>query len=127
VSRYDRFRRRLAPIALLVAIALLARDSCGKDKRTHTTVVLELGALRPQVREVQADVVVDGETIATYRRTALPGALIDPCRFAMVIPGDTGELRIDLDLGGAHRQVTKKFQAIEGSSMLVTIPDGDSR
>jgi len=127
VSRYDLFRRRIAPIALLLAIGLIARDSCEKDQRTHTTVELQLGADKPRVRAVDVDVVIAGETIATFHRAALPGEVIGPCRFPLVAPEDDGELRIDVDLGGPHHRLTRRFHAVEGSTMLVTIPDSDPR
>jgi hypothetical protein len=127
VSRYDLFRRRIAPIAFFVAIALIARDSCEKDKRTHTTVELGFGAVRPSVRAVDVDVVVEGDTIATFHRAALPDSQIGPCRFKLALPGDDGELRIDVDLGATHQRLTRRFHAVEGSTMQVTIPDGDPR
>jgi hypothetical protein len=127
VSRYDLIRRRIAPIAFFLAIALIARDSCEKDKRTHTTVELGFGATRPSVRAVDVDVVVAGDTIATFHRATLPDSTIGPCRFALALPGDDGELRIDVDLGATHQRLTRRFHAVDGSTMMVTIPDGDPR
>jgi hypothetical protein len=127
VSRYDLFRRRIAPIAFFLAIALIARDSCEKDKRTHTTVELGFGSSKPSVRAVDVDVVVGSETIATFHRAALPDSTIGPCRFPLALPDDDGELRIDVDLGATHQRLTRRFHAVEGSTMLVTIPDGDPR
>jgi hypothetical protein len=127
MSRYDLFRRRLAPIALLLAIALLARDSCEKDKRTHTTVELQFGGDKPNIRAVDVDIVSGNETIATFHRAALPDSIIGPCRFPLALADEDGELRIDIDLGGPHHRLTRRFHAVEGSAMLVTIPDGDAR
>ena len=127
MSRYDVFRRRIAPIALVLAIALIARDSCEKDKRTHTTVELEFGASRPRIRAVDVDVVIGTDTIATFHRAALPDSTIGPCRFALAVPGDDGELRIDVDLGDTHQRLTRRFHAVDGATMLVAIPDGDPR
>jgi hypothetical protein len=123
VSRYDLFRKRIAPVAFFLAIALIARDSCEKDKRTHTTVELDFGAAKPSVRAVDVDVVVGAETIATFHRAALPDSTIGVCRFALALPGDDGELRIDVDLGATHQRLTRRFHAVEGSTMLVTTPD----
>ena len=123
MSRYDLFRRRIAPIAFFLAIALIARDSCEKDKRTHTTVELTFGAAKPSVRAVDVDVVVGAETIATFHRATMPDSTIGPCRFAIALPEDDGELRIDVDLGATHQRLTRRFHAVEGSTMLVAIPD----
>lgn len=127
MSRYDVFRRRIAPIALVLAIALIARDSCEKDQRTHTIAELQFGGDKPRVRAVDVDVVVGTETIATFHRAALPDSTIGPCRFPLALPDEAGELRIDVDLGTSHHRLTRRFRAIEGSTMLVTIPDADLR
>ncbi len=127
MSRYDLVRRRIAPVAFFLAIALIAKDSCDKGKRTHTTVELQFGASRPQVRAVDVDVVVAGDTIATFHRATLPDSTIGPCRFELSLPDDEGELRIDVDLGASHQRLTRRFHAVEGSTMTVAIPDGEPR
>jgi hypothetical protein len=124
VSRYDLFRRRIAPVAFLLAIGLLARDSCEKDHRTHTTAEIQLGEARSRVRAVDVDVVTGDQTVARFHRAALPGALIGPCRFELALPADDGELRLDVDLGAEHRRLPRAFHAVEGATLLVPI-EGD--
>ena len=130
MSRYDLFRRRIAPLAFFVAIALIARDSCEKDKRTHTTVELELGD-RSSVRAVDVEVfAVDssgssaatGARVAAFHRAALTGAPIGPVRLDLALAVDDAELRIDIDRGGPHQLVTRRIHAIEGSTTLISIP-----
>lgn len=121
MSRYDLFRRRIAPVAFLVAIGLIARDSCEKDRRTHTTVELQLGDARSRVRAVDVDVVTGDQTVARFHRAALPDAMMGPCRFELALPADDGQLRIDVDLGAEHRRLTRPFHAVEGATMLVPI------
>lgn len=130
MSRYDLFRRRIAPIAFLLAIGLLARDSCEKGRRTHTTVELQLGEARPRVRAVDADVMIGEDIVARFHRAALPGALIGPCRFEVALPGsgpapaDDGQLRITVELGDEHRRLSRAFHAIEGATLTVPL-EGD--
>jgi hypothetical protein len=124
VSRYDLFRRRIAPVAFFLAIGLIARDSCEKSHRTHTTVELQLGDARSRVRAVDVDVVTGNETVARFQRTALPGMMIGPCRFELALSADEGELRLDVDLGAEHRRLTRPFHAVEGATMFVPI-EGD--
>ena len=121
MSRYDLFRRRIAPIAFLLAIALIARDSCEKDERTHTKVELDFGDARARVRAVDVDVTARGEAFAHFHRAAIGAAPIGPCRFDLAVPGDDGTLKIDVDLGGEHRQLTRGFHAIDGSTMVVPL------
>ncbi len=124
MSRYDLFRRRIAPVAFFLAIGLIARDSCEKSHRTHTTVELQLGEARPRVRAVDVDVVTGDQTVAQFHRAALPDAMIGACRFELALPADDGQLRIDVDLGAEHRRLTRPFHAVEGATMFVPI-EGD--
>lgn len=123
MSRYDLFRKRLAPIAFVIAIGLLVRDSCQKDQRTHTTFDLAFAAPLAKIHAVDIDVIVNHETFATFHRAQLPGGTIGPCRFPSALPADDGELHIDVDLGDHHQQLVRPFHAIEGSTTIIHIPD----
>ncbi|HEY0195923.1 MAG TPA: hypothetical protein VGC42_32650 [Kofleriaceae bacterium] len=125
MTRYELFRKRIAPIAFFLAIGLIVRDSCQKEQRTHSAIELTFGAQKPRVRAVDVDVVVGGQILATFRRAAMPGAMIGPCRFPASLPDEDGELEIDVDLGGAHQQLTKHFRAIEGGTVVISISDDD--
>lgn len=122
MTRYDLFRRRIAPIAFLAAIALLGWKTCHVDSRTHATIVLDFGDARPLVRAVTADLIVAGDRIGHFERRALPGMQIDPCRFEVAMPEDRGELRLDVELdGGRHVAPVRHLAAvIDGST--VTVP-----
>jgi hypothetical protein len=130
VSRYDLFRRRIAPIAFFIAIALIARDSCEKDQRTHTTVELEL-ADRASVRTVDVEVFAVsgsnqnspvGDRVAAFHRAALTGAPIGPVRLDLALAVEDAELRIDIDRGDQHQLLTRRIHAIEGSTTLISVP-----
>ena len=130
MSRYDLFRRRIAPLAFFLAIALIARDSCEKDKRTHTTVELELSD-RASVRTVDVEVFAVGgssssspigDRVAAFHRAALTGAPIAPVRLDLALAVEDAELRIDIDRGDQHQLVTRRIHVIEGSTTLISIP-----
>ncbi len=121
MTRYDLFRKRIAPIAFGLAIVLLARESCMKQERTHATVVLEPGAARPEIRSVEADVLVDGTEITSFRRDAVVGAYIGPMQFKVALPERDAELRLDVDLGAKGRRAfVRHVHADEGAT--VTVP-----
>jgi hypothetical protein len=123
VSRYDLFRRRIAPIAFFLAIALIARDSCDKAQRTHAAIELDFGGARPRVTAVDVRVVAGGETVTTFQRRALGTGGIGPCRFDAVLPGEDGELQIEIDLGDDHRQLSRSFHTVEGATVRVPVGD----
>ncbi len=125
MTRYDFFRRRIAPVLFLGMVGLIAYDTCQKEERTHATIVLGLGDAEPRVRAVDAELIVQGEVIGQFHRRALPGLQIGPCRFEAAMPDEQGELRIDVELGPeggplTRRRVVRQVRAAEGST--VTIP-----
>ena len=121
MTRYDLFRKRLAPIAFGLAIVLLARDSCMKQERTHVTFVLEPGAARPEIRSVAADLWIGDAEVSEFRREAAVGAYIGPMKFDAALPQKDGELRLDVDLGAkGHRTFVRHVHADEGAT--VTVP-----
>lgn len=121
MTRYELFRKRIAPIAFGVAIVLLARESCTKQSRTHVTFVLEPGAARTEIRSVEADVWEDEAQVSEYRRNADDGAYIGPMSFKAALPDRDGELRLDVDLGArGHRTFARRFHVDEGAT--VTVP-----
>ncbi len=121
MTRYDFFRKRIAPVAFLGLVGLIAYDTCEKEERTNTTLVLDLGAAAPRVRAVDAELVVGGEVIGTFHRVALPGLQIGPCQFDAAMPDTSGELRIDVDLGGGPRRIIRQIHADEGSTVTVSL------
>jgi hypothetical protein len=121
VSRYDLFRRRVAPVALFVALALLARESCNKERRTHATFVLELGRAAPEVRAIDAEIWIAGERFSAFHREALPGGAIGPTRFEAALPADDGELRIDATLATRSVHLVRRFHAEDESTVMVPL------
>jgi hypothetical protein len=81
-SRYDRWRRRLAPAALLIALGVLAYDTCESKEKSGTPIVLDLGAARPSVRHVRADAFVAGEPSGWFE-SAVIGT--EPLRFRALL------------------------------------------
>ena len=117
------FRRRLAPVALFLGIALIARDSCLKGQRIHTTIQLALGAAQADIKAVDVDVVIGSEVVASFHRVALPDRGIGPCEFKLVVAEEEGDLRIAIDRGASVQRLTRHYHAVEGSTMLVPIPE----
>ncbi len=124
MSKYDLFRRRIAPIAFGIAIVLMARQSCEKGERAHATFVVDLGAARAEARAVDVELWVGADMIAELHRHALDGSTIGTPRFDAVLPAPDGELRIDVDLPAGHRHVVRRVHADEGAT--VTVPLGDA-
>ena len=123
MSRYDLFRRRIAPVAMVLVLVLIARDGCEKDQRAHTDVELVFGATRGTVRAVDVDVMVGGDVVATYHQAATSGPAVGRCVFRLSVSAESGEFRIDVDRGGRHQRLTRRFHVLEGGTLRVEIPD----
>ncbi len=59
------------PVAFGVVIALMARESCSKEHRTHATIVVDFGAAEPTVHAVDADLWIGDDQVSHFHRVAL--------------------------------------------------------
>jgi hypothetical protein len=123
VSRYDLFRRRIAPVAFGLAIVLIARDACNKQERTHATIVLDYGAAKGNVRAVDVELWAEGELLSQFHRQALEGSTIGTTKFAALSTSKDAELHIDVDLGTSHKLITRRFHAEEGATVTIPLED----
>jgi hypothetical protein len=121
VTKYDLLRKRIAPVAFVLALGLIAYDACDKKERTHATVVLDFGAAVHDVRAVEAEIWMNGEQVTQFRREAASeGAYIGPARFETSLPETDGELRLDVDLrAGARKHITKTLHVDEGATVTI--------
>lgn len=125
VSRYDLFRRRLAPIALVLAIALIARDTCNKQDRTRATFVFDFGADAADVRAVDVEVWHGDDQLSVFHRP-FDGAKLGPATFVASLPSPDVELRIDVELASSvpHVRVTRRVHADDGATVTIRLePD----
>jgi hypothetical protein len=122
VTKYDLFRRRIAPIAFAMAIGFIAFDTCDKHERTTATFIIEYGAAEPEVRAIEAEVWMNGQQVTQFRRAALDGAAIGKTQFKGSLPDTDGELRMDVELvGGEHRQVNRAIHVAEGATIRIQL------
>jgi hypothetical protein len=124
VTRYELFRKRIAPILFLGVVGLIAYDAWKKEKDAAITgtVVLDFGEAAPRVREVEAQMFVRGRPIENNLRcVALTGMRIGDCRFQARMPEPDGELRISIDLGDARRQLKRGVHLEPGGTLRVEL------
>jgi hypothetical protein len=117
------FRRRLAPIAFVIAIALIGHEQCTKMHRTHATVVLDFDDVAPRIVTVDAEVKIgdpNPESAAIFHREA-HGHGIGPCKFDLALPVDDAELTVDVDVGGTPKHVHRTLHLIEGATITVPL------
>jgi len=120
MTRYDLFRRRIAPIAFGVAVAFIAYDSCHKNDHTNATFAFDFGSAATQVQSIDVDVYEHGELYSHFHRDAIAGSTIGPTHFTGGLPDRDGELRIDVSLPAGTRHVVRTFHADDNGT--ITIP-----
>lgn len=124
MSRYDLFRKRIAPIAFVVAMALLVRESCNKQERTHATIVMDFGAAEPNVVAVDARLSIDGSLLSTFHQGTLVGHHIGKPKFETAMPSQDGSLEIDVELATGHRLITRAIHVEEAATVTLSLgPD----
>lgn len=125
MTRYDFFRRRIAPVAFAIVLGLMAYDQCHKHERTHATFVLDYGVFEKDIRAVEAEVWMNGERVTNYHASALDGAYLRKTRFETSLPDTSGELRIDVDLAsGDRKRIVRQLHLSEGETVTFALePD----
>jgi hypothetical protein len=123
VTRYELFRRRIAPILFLGMVGLIAYDACEQEQHAGIkgTVVIELGEAAPRVRGIEAELIARGEPVITFRRAAPPDARTGAYRFEARMPAPDGELRLAIDLGDARRQLSRAVHLEDGATVRVDL------
>lgn len=122
MTKYDVFRRRLAPIAFGLAIAFMAYRTCDQQERTTATFIIEYGAAEPDVRSIEAQVWMNGEQVTELRRQAIDDMFIGKTQFKASLPDTDGELRMDVELrSGEHRNVTRAIHITQGGTVTVQL------
>ena len=120
MTRYELFRRRIAPILFLGMVGLIAYDSCQSEHRTHATIVIDLGDSARDVSELDAELRVAGEVVGKFHRRALPGQAIGRCAFDVAVSEATATVRVDVEIAGTLRSFERTVRPVEGST--VTVP-----
>jgi hypothetical protein len=119
-SVYQLIRRRIAPIAIVLAFGLLVFETCSKKERIDARIVLDLGAASETVARVEADVLADGEPVATFtRERAAAGVMGNPTFDAVLTERET-TLAIRLFVPGKVVETRRTIVADDGA--VITVP-----
>jgi hypothetical protein len=120
-SRYDRFRRRVAPIALVLAIGLVVKVVLDQRHQTGVTVVIDFGGHGAEVRHLRADVFVDGAPLETYLESTYPAGAEGPATFEVRVPDGDALLRVDLSTTRGPRRIERRLTVVDGAKVHVDL------
>jgi hypothetical protein len=111
------------PVVFGVVIALMARRSCNESERTHATFVLNFGAAETTIKEVDAELWMNGDMVAQFHRAAF-GEHLGPAKFEGTFPSTEGEMRVDVELRtGEHEHLKRTIHADENATVTVNLDD----
>nr|MBA3502911.1 hypothetical protein [Deltaproteobacteria bacterium] len=73
MTRYEFFRKRIAPLLFLGMVGVIAYDACEKEERHHATIMIDLGDAELRVKGFTAELVVNNDVVSTFERRAISG------------------------------------------------------
>jgi hypothetical protein len=117
-SRYQWFRRKLAPVALVVALLVLAHETCNKKGAESETIELRFGDHVRELRSVHAEIFVDGQPAGHMDRD-LSVDPNTPVTFPAVLDGERATIRIDVVTATGPRRFERTLTA--GSRVIVDL------
>jgi hypothetical protein len=119
-SRYARFRRRLAPVALVIAIGVLVHENCKGKQAAGQAIELRFGAHRAEVTRVRADVLVGGTPVAHFERDLTAGGDA-PVALRALTEDDPAVIVVDLATTHGPRRVTRDLAPDPGATIVVDL------
>jgi hypothetical protein len=123
-STYQLLRKRIAPIAIVLAFGLLIFETCNKKERIDVRIVLDLGPASETVSRVDVDVLgTGGEPVSTFTRERDAAGMMGSPSFAAVLTDRDVTLAIRLHVPGRVIQTQRRIVADAGAVVTVAVAD----
>jgi hypothetical protein len=116
-------RKRIGPIAFVLAMGLLVREQCVKSQRVHSTIEINTGAAEPKVEAIDARVMVEGEPFGEVHRTRMDGMQIGTAQFKVSLPKADAIVEMDITIGGAPKHLTRRIHAVDDATVSLNVSD----
>jgi hypothetical protein len=116
-------RKRIGPIAFVLAMGLLVREQCVKSQRTHSTIVINTGMSEPKVDAIDARVMVEGEPFGEVKRTRLNGMQIGDASFKVSLPKPDAVVEMDITVSGTPKHLTRRIHAVDDATITINVGD----
>ena len=123
-DRYNRLRKRLAPVAFAVALVVLVRETCTSKTRHEVTITVDTAPWTDRVRSLDGALMVGAEQVAELHHEAHPGIPVGTVTFVAAVPSESAELVLHVTLLDGVREVHKQLATPEGAAVSVPLgPD----
>jgi len=119
-SRYQVFRRVVAPIALIVALGVLAWDTCRKDERADVRFAMDFGDDAADIRQVRVDLWVGDDSIGYFETRFGDAGATAPVRWKQPVPRDEIDATVSLTLAdGQVVELRRRLHAPSGGEAVI--------
>jgi hypothetical protein len=121
---YQVVRKRIAPIAIILAFGLLIFETCSKQERIDVRFVLDLGGASETVSRVEVDVLdAEGEPLSTFTRERDAAGVMGNPAFDAVLSEREATLAIRLHVPGRVIRAERRIVTDEGAVVTVALAD----
>jgi hypothetical protein len=104
----------------VLAIALLARESCQEKERAGVSFALDLGEAAAQVRHVRVDLWSDDVSIGFIERGFGADGVVETVRWRQAVPSDHVEVTIALTMAdGEVVALRRQVHAPSGAAVVI--------
>lgn len=119
-TRYQVFRRVIAPVALVAALALLAYDTCRAEEGADVRFAVDFGDTAPDVRHVRIDLWHGDDSVGFFERSFGEAGAVDPVRWKQPVPGGALDATISVTVvGGEVVPMRKRLRAPEDGEIVI--------
>jgi hypothetical protein len=120
MSRYQLARRVIAPIALVLAIGLLVKETCAEAAREPVAFSLRFGDDAARVRHVRVDLWVDDASIGFVERAFGDAGAVERVHWSQPVSEQDLEVTISLTMvDGEVVALRRRVSAIPGSAVVI--------
>jgi hypothetical protein len=119
---WDTFRKRIAPLAFLAALVLLATRTCSTEL-ARVEVALDFGAAAERVRQVRVDVFPRGDdrSVLFFERTYGERGVTSPPSFEAQLDAGAYELLFEVVLDDGMRRFARVVEVTDQATITVKL------
>jgi hypothetical protein len=119
---WDTFRKRIAPVALMIALVLLATRTCSTEI-ARVEMALDFGAAAERVRQVRVDMFPRGEerSVLFFERAYGERGVTSPPSLEAQLDAGTHEMLFEVVLDDGLRRFTRIVEVTDQATITVKL------
>ena len=118
-TRYQVFRRVVAPVALIAALALLAYDTCRTEDSAEVRFAVDFGDTASEVRHVRIDLWDGDASFGFFEKRFGDAGATAPVRWKQPVPSGALEATISVTLASGEVVPMRKPLRADGGEIVI--------